>query len=104
MTIVFEDISIVISIVTVYLVFKNTFEDSHNYLNWCVILNVLGAFSALFISTFYQNSPGIISLNNYLILLSYLLFLILVFLTLFVHKQKQIEAKQKKKVIPLTQK
>ena len=103
MTIVFEDISIVISIVTVYLVFKNTFEDSDNYLNWIVILNVLAAFSALFISTFYQNNTsGTITPNNYLILLSYLLFLILVFLTLFVHKQKQIEAKEKKKVIPLT--
>ena len=99
LTIAFEDISIIISIVAVYLVSENVFEDSDKYKNWFTIFTILGIFSALFVSTFFDSKSS--SFNNYLIYLSYLLVLLLVFLIMFANKKKQLADSKKQKVIKL---
>ena len=59
---------------------KNKFEDSNKPDKWLIALNILGAFSVVFISYFYDTSSNF-SLTNYLIFLSYIFLIILVLLT-----------------------
>ena len=83
MSIIFEEVSIIISIATVMMMKQNMFEDMKNAKKWLVILNVLGLFSVLFITTFFNTqNPTESPLTNYLVLLGFVFFLILLLFTL----------------------
>lgn len=106
-TVIFEDISIIISIITMYFVLQNKFEDSSNYKNWRIILIILGVFSAIFNSFFYINSgPLTIPLINYLIFLGYVLILVLILMILVIDKRRIVAEKQNptQKIIKITEK
>ena len=103
-TILFEELSILISIITVFMIKNNKFEDSNKPDKWLILLNILGAFSVVFISYFYDTSSNF-SLTNYLIFLSYIFLIILVILSAIIIMKRNASALDNKdnKVIKISE-
>ena len=101
LTIIFEEISLVISIITVYFMHQNKFDDIKKSFSWLVILNLLGLFTVIYTSLFFQNGSNASSFNNYFILLGYFLFIVLLILTIIVSSQKQSNQNKGPKIIKI---
>lgn len=83
---------------------NNKFEDSNKPDKWLILLNILGAFSVVFISYFYDTSSNF-SLTNYLIFLSYIFLIILVILSAIIIMKRNASALDNKdnKVIKISE-
>lgn len=104
-TLQFEDISMIISVVILYMIEKNKFDDMNQANKWIVVLSALSILSVIIISLSYTSSANTsITLDNYLVFLGYILFIIILFLVNIIisknQPKKQIKEKPEKAQTP----